>query len=89
LLWSHWIGAGDSVIFGPGLDVFFGLNHRSLVLLTPSVDLAWTFKPTPGLEWEIGLDVGLGVGVSGHTVDGHSAVGDFTQLISLYTGLRF
>jgi hypothetical protein len=89
LLWSNWSMAGDAIVFGPGLDVFFGLNHRSLVLLTPSVDVAWTFKLAPCLEWEIGLDVGLGIGLSGHTADGHSAIGDFTQLISLYTGLRF
>jgi hypothetical protein len=89
LLWNSWPGTCDAFVFGPGVDVFFGLNHRSLILLTPSVDLAWAFRLAPRLEWETGLDLGLGVGVSGHTADGHSAVGDFTPLISLYTGLRF
>jgi hypothetical protein len=88
-LWTDSLGTGDSLVFGPGVDVFFGLNHRALILLTPSVDLGWMLKLGPSLEWEIGLEVGLGIGVSGHTDHGHSAVGDFTQLISLYTGLRF
>jgi hypothetical protein len=88
-LWSDWLNTGDSLFFGPGVDVFFGLNHRALILLTPSVDLGWMLKLGPCFEWEIGLEAGLGIGVSGCTDHGHSAVGDFTQLISLYTGLRF
>jgi hypothetical protein len=88
-LWNNWLDPSDSLFFGPGVDVFFGLNHRALVLLTPSVDLGWMLKLGPSLAWEIGLDAGLGIGVSGHTNHGHSAVGDFTPLISLYTGLRF
>jgi hypothetical protein len=88
-LWSDWLDACDSLVFSPGVDVFFGLNHRALILLTPSVDLGWMLKLGPSLEWEIGLEAGLGIGVSGYTDHGHSAVGDFTPLISLYTGLRF
>jgi hypothetical protein len=88
-LWRDWLGTSDSLLFGPGVDVFFGLNHRALILLTPSVDLGWMLNLGPSLEWEIGLEAGLGIGVSGHTAHGHSAVGDFTQLISMYTGLRF
>lgn len=88
-LWTDWLGTSDSLFFGPGVDVFFGLNHRALILLTPSVDLGWMLKLGPCLEWEIGLEVGLGIGMSGYTDHGHSAVGDFTQLIALYTGLRF
>ncbi len=89
LLWNHFLGPNDAIVFGPGVDVFFGLNHRSLILLTPSVDVGWAFKLAPRLEWETGLDIGLGIGVSGQTDHGHSAVGDITPLISLYTGLRF
>jgi hypothetical protein len=84
---SLWIA--DSIIFGPGVDVFYGLNHNSLILLTPSLDLTWMFKLGPSLEAEIGLEAGFGVGVSGHTDHGHSAVGDVTPVISLFTGLRF
>jgi hypothetical protein len=89
LWWSNWSCAGDAFILGPGVDVFFGLNSRALILLAPSFDLAWAFKLAPRVEWETGLDIGLGIGLSGHTNHGHSAIGDFTQLISLYTGLRF
>jgi hypothetical protein len=90
LLWSDWLGCGDSLVFGPGVDVFFQLNHNALVLLTPSVDLAWMHKLGPSLEWEIiGLEAGLGIGVAGHTDHGHAAAGDLTPVISLYTGLRF
>ncbi len=88
-LWSDWLDGCDALVFSPGVDVFFGLNNRALVLLTPSVDLGWMLKLGPCLVGEIGLEVGLGIGVSGHTDHGHSAIGDFTQLISLYTGLRF
>ena len=89
LLWSNGLGMRDSLVIGPGVDVFFGLNHNALILLTPSVDLGWMLRLGPSLGWEVGLEVGLGIGLSGHTDHGHSAVGDFSQLISLYTGLRF
>jgi hypothetical protein len=89
LLRSSWWDGVDFLLFGPGADVFFQLNHHSLVLLTPSVDLAWVHNLGGGLEWEIGLDAGLGIGVAGHTKSGHSGVGDVTPLISVYTGLRF
>jgi hypothetical protein len=89
LLQSGWPDCVDSLVFGPGLDVFFQLNHNGLVLLAPSVDLAWMHNLGGGLEWEIGLDAGLGIGVAGRTSKGHSAAGDVTPLISLYTGLRF
>jgi hypothetical protein len=89
LLRGDALWVADSIIFGPGVDVFYGLNHNSLILLTPSLDLAWVFKLGPSLEAEIGLEAGLGVGLSGHTDHGHSAVGEFTPVISLYTGLRF
>jgi hypothetical protein len=58
LLWSNWTEVGDALVFGPGLDVFFGLNQRALILLTPSVDVAWAFKLAPRLQGEIGLDTG-------------------------------
>ena len=79
----------NSFQFGPGLDVFFQLNHNGLILLAPSIDLAWLVNLGGGLEWEIGVDAGLGIGVAGHTHHGNTAAGDLTPLISVYTGLRF
>jgi hypothetical protein len=89
LVRASWPDCCDAIHFGPGLDVFFQLNHNNLFLLTPSVDVAWLHSLGAGIDWEIGLDAGLGIGVSGHTSHGHSAVGDVTPLISVYTGLRF
>jgi hypothetical protein len=86
---NSWPGCLDSVQFGPGVDVFFQLNHNDLILLTPSFDVAWLHKVAPGVEFELGLEAGLGIGVSGRTKDGHDAAGDVTTLISVYTGLRF
>lgn len=80
---------GDSFYVGPGVDVFFQLDHDALILLTPSVDLAWKHELGVGLEFEVGIDAGLGVGVAGRDKSGHSGVGDLTTLISGYVGLRF
>jgi hypothetical protein len=80
---------GGAFGVGPGLSVFFQTNHDGLILLAPSVDLGYKQRLCNGLDWEVGLDIGLGIGVGGHTKHGHSAVGDLTPLISVYTGLRF
>jgi hypothetical protein len=89
LLRSDWPGCGDSVAIAPGADVFFQLNHNGLILLTPSLEVAWLHTLGRSLEWEVGLDVGLGIGVAGHTREGHSGAGEVTPLVSVYTGLRF
>jgi hypothetical protein len=80
---------GNALQIGPGLDVFFQLNNNRLVLLTPSIDISWLQQLRGNLEWEIGLEAGLGIGVSGHESNGHSGVGEVTPLISVFTGLRF
>jgi hypothetical protein len=89
LLTNDWLTSPDSLVFGPGVDVLFELNHRALILLTPSIDLGWMTKLGAGLAFEIGVEGGLGIGVSGHTEHGHSATGDLTPVVSFYTGLRF
>jgi hypothetical protein len=86
---ESWPGCINSVHIGPGVDVFFELDGRGLILLTPSIDVAWLHRLSPGVEWEIGLEAGLGIGISGHTHNGNDATGDVTPIISLYTGLRF
>jgi MFS family permease len=88
-LFFPWSDDFGRPIFGPGVDVFFGLNHKNLILLTPSLDLGWMFNLGGGLYWELGLEAGLGIGMSGHTRNGNSALGKITPLISVYTGLRF
>jgi hypothetical protein len=89
LIQTSWPDCVDSLLIGPGVDVFFQLNHNSLLLLTPSLDVAWLHALGNHFVWELGLDVGLGIGVSGHTNHGSNAVGDVVPLISIYTGLRF
>jgi hypothetical protein len=78
-----------SILIGPGVDVFFQLDHNGLILLTPSLDLAWMYTLAPGIGFEVGLDAGLGIGVAGRTKSGNSGLGDLTPLISGYIGLRF
>jgi hypothetical protein len=89
LMRTNWFDGGSSVQFGPGLDVFFQLNNNQLILLAPSIDISWLQKLRGNVEWEVGLEAGFGVGVSGHKSDGHSGVGEVTPLISAFTGLRF
>jgi hypothetical protein len=89
LMRTDWLGGGNSLQFGPGLDVFFQLNNNRLILLAPSVDISWLQRLNGNLEWEVGLEAGIGIGVSGHKSDGHSGVGEVIPLISVFTGLRF
>jgi hypothetical protein len=89
LMRSSLLDRGNALQFGPGLDVFFQLNNNRLVLLAPSIDISWLQKLRGNVEWEVGLEAGFGVGVSGHTSNGHSGVGEVTPLISVFTGLRF
>src|SRR5262249_33367271 len=73
IIWrAETLDCWNSILIGPGVDVFFQLNHHALILLTPSLDLAWMYEMAPGLGFEVGLDAGLGIGVSGRTKDGHS-----------------
>jgi hypothetical protein len=89
LMRTNWLDGNNALQFGPGLDVFFQLNNNGLVLLAPSVDISWLQKLRSGVEWEVGLEAGMGVGVAGHTSSGKSGVGEVTPLISVFTGLRF
>jgi hypothetical protein len=89
LMRTNWFNCGNSVQFGPGLDVFFQLNNNGLILLAPSIDISWLQKLRGNVEWEVGLDAGFGVGVSGHKSNGSSGAGEVTPLISVFTGLRF
>lgn len=79
----------NSFLVGPGVDVYFQLNHDALILLAPSLDVAWMHRLTPGIGLEVGLDAGLGIGMAGRTKDGRDGLGKVTTLISGYVGLRF
>ncbi|MFO0841306.1 MAG: hypothetical protein U0797_02760 [Gemmataceae bacterium] len=55
-------------------------------MLAPTIDVAWVRAIGDSRAWQIGLNAGLGVGVSGPPVRG---VGRVTPLFSLFTGFRF
>jgi hypothetical protein len=78
-----------AVVFGPGCDVFFHFQEGNLVMVAPSVELAWcrTIGDTAG--WVLGINAGLGVAVSGRDTDGDDAAGRVTPLISGFTGFRY
>jgi hypothetical protein len=64
-------------------------NNEHLILLNPSIELSWLHGFGDRCGWEIGLNAGAGVGVSGNTNSGKSATGKATSLISVFTGFRF
>jgi hypothetical protein len=78
-----------AIVFGPGCDVLFHLQDGNLVLLAPTVELAWhrTIRDTAG--WVLGINAGIGVAVGGDDTDGDSAAGRVTPLISGFTGFRY
>ena len=91
---------GDVLHIGPGLNFyycvgdhsggegFFLASSRNGYFLIPDVEIAWLHDFADHFGWEIGLDVGLGVGVwqaygmeSGRTTP--------IPMLSAFTGLRF
>jgi hypothetical protein len=78
----------NTLLLGPGVNVFYQFDDDGLVVLVPSVDLSWLHGFGGGGGWEIGLTAGVGVGVAGGTRH-HDDVGQVTPLISVYSGIRF
>lgn len=87
----------DAVTFGPGLDVFFNFQDGEAIFLAPTVDLAWRHNFGERSCLMLGINAGIGIGVSG-TVNGDEyyrprrrpdAAGKVTPLISVFGGLRF
>jgi hypothetical protein len=91
----------DALLVSPGIDVFVLGGHdrrrgilepeypkEDVLFLAPTVDISWLHDFTPHFGWELGLHVGLGVGLAGRDYRGESAGGMVTPLLSLYTGFR-
>jgi hypothetical protein len=78
-----------AVVFGPGCDVLFHLGDGHLVMVAPTVELAWcrTIGNTAG--WMLGINAGIGIAVNGRDTDGDNAAGRVTPLISGFTGFRY
>ncbi len=79
----------DTVLLGPGVDMLCQFRDGGLWLLAPTIDVAWRHPIGESSGWEIGLNAGIGIGVSGQERRDDPVSGRVTPLISLYSGLRF
>lgn len=80
----------NSLILGPGIDIFAQFHNAGLVLVAPTLDLAWLHGFDGGAGWETGLNIGFGIAVASNSSFGRrDHVGEVTPLISFYTGLRY
>jgi hypothetical protein len=73
------------------VDVLFNFRDGQAVMLAPTVDLAWRRDFGERVGWVLGMNAGIGVGLSGRR-NGHddeAAAGQVTPLISVFGGLRF
>ncbi len=90
--WMIHSGGGlNSVTYGPGVDVLFHLNGGNAVILAPTVDVAWRHNLGERAAFVLGLNAGVGIGLSGTRSNGDEkpVSGRVGSLISLYTGFRF
>jgi hypothetical protein len=90
----RWImsrGGVDCVTIGPGVDVLFNLNDGKAAMLAPTVDLAWRHSFGDRAALVLGINAGIGVGISGRSGgdDDDRVSGKVTPLISFYSGLRY
>lgn len=89
--WVTTRGGSDCVTIGPGLDVFFNFNDEQATFISPNVDIAWrhSFGERAGLV--LGVNAGIGVGLSGRDDNNNNdnIAGRVTPLISFFAGLRY
>ncbi|MFO0810422.1 MAG: hypothetical protein U0746_17495 [Gemmataceae bacterium] len=92
LRWLFTRGSRDgcnTVVVGPGMDVLYNFTDGQATFLAPTVDIAWRHNFGERSGWTLGLNAGVGVGVSGRRDCGCDAAGTVTPLISGFFGLRF
>jgi len=88
--WLTSRGGNDAVTIGPGADVLFNLNHGKASFLAPTVDIAWRHGFGNRSALVLGINPGLGIGLSGNSGNEDSQIaGKVTPLISFYSGLRY
>ncbi|MFO0799623.1 MAG: hypothetical protein U0804_19300 [Gemmataceae bacterium] len=84
-------GTHDGVTVGPGVDVLFNFRDGQAVIFAPTVDVAWRRDFGDRVGCSLGIQAGVGVGLSGRYSgrDDKAAAGQVTPLISVFGGLRF
>ena len=85
--------AGDnSVLFGPGVGAYYHIKDK-VWMAAPTVDIGWVHAIGDNGAFELGLNAGIGLGLSDGRRDyydyNRKVVGGFTPLFSLYWGFRF
>jgi hypothetical protein len=82
------VGRDDchAMLLGPGVNMFYQFHDDAQWILAPSLDLAWLRSIGDfGAGWQVGINAGLGVSVSGRERGGDAV----TPIISIFTGFRF
>jgi hypothetical protein len=84
-------GGRNCIILGPGVDIFFHTNDREGIVLGPSVDIAWHHRIGENGAFHLGINAGVGIGLSGYQSSGQRdpIAGRVASLISLYSGFRW
>ena len=91
---------GDALIIGPGLNFYYCAgdhssgegfwlaNRRDGYFLIPDVEISWLHDFASHFGWEIGLNLGLGVGAWQAYGDQSGRIGPIPML-SAFSGFRF
>ena len=75
----------NSLLYGPGVNVFYQFDDDAQTILAPSLDVAWLRAIGDRGGWQLGLSAGAGISVDGRR-EGEATA---TPIISLFTGFRF
>jgi hypothetical protein len=80
----------NSVLIGPGLGAYYHFYDK-VWMAAPTVDIAWVHAISENGSFELGLNAGVGIGLSDgrRYYDDRNEAGRVTPLFSLFTGFRF
>ena len=83
-------GGNNSVLIGPGLGAYCHIRD-GVWMAAPTVDFAWVHSISENGAFELGLNAGIGIGLSDRQQRYYerSETGRVTPLFSLFTGFRF
>jgi hypothetical protein len=77
----------DALILNPGISLNYFTGRESTLALQADVEIGWLHSLNNRVAWEIGVDVGLGIGVA--SFDDVDRAGHVYPVINFFTGLRF